>query len=471
MLNTFANLSELSSEQKDELIGKLLALLEQQNRRIAELEERLKQNSSNSSKPPSSDGFVKKTKSLRRASGKKVGGQKGHAGRSLRQTPDPDETIILDVPTRCKACGEALSEKPAAIVETRQVFDIPVRQYEVTAYCAQEVVCQCGCKNRSPFPFGVVGPTQYGPHIRAFGVYLTQQQLLPYARAAEVIESLYGLSVASASLPRWVREASHALEPTVAEIAQRIKASEVVGADESGIRVEGKLYWLHTAVTAQYTWYGVHVKRGFEALEAFEVLTGFEGILVHDCLRTYWQLDSTHALCNAHLLRELQFVMDTAEQTWASELFALLNAACKAKNEALAQQQNVPEEIRMDFEKRYLKWVAEGLSENPAVEKAQGKKGRAKQSFAHNLLCRLQAHHEAILRFLANTHVPFTNNLAEQAIRMPKVKIKIAGCFRSRSGAEDFAAYRTYSDTLRKQGISLFHALCSLFRGTVVQPL
>ena len=491
MLNVLPPLSKLTSSQKDDLIIYLFGDLQKlrvqveeqvaqiqlqteqiqlQAARIQELENLKKKNSSNSSKPPSSDSFVKKTRSLRRSSGKKVGGQTGHKGHALEQVSNPDETIILEVPTHCEACQRALEKNAGEIVETRQVFDIPVSRYIVKEFCAQEVVCTCGCKNRSAFPAGVDHAVQYGPDVRAASVHLTQVHMMPYVRSAELIESLYGLPISAASLLAFVAQAGGGLADEVKSIGEKVSASAVAGADESGFRVGGGRYWLHTAVTESYTWCGIHEKRGAEAVEAFGVLTSFKGVLTHDCLAMYWLLACLHALCNAHLLRELQYVVDTSNQTWAVNMLAFYDDAYRIWHIAHHAQTPIEEAERLRLKTSYVTLVEEGLRENPANVREPGQKGRIKQSYAHNLLCRLRDHQDAVLRFLHDPSVPFTNNLAEQAIRMPKVKIKIAGCFRTVSGAEHFATIRSYTDTLRKQGISIFEALRSFFRGTTIHP-
>jgi transposase len=474
MLKTLPDLSRLTHAQKDELIiylfgevQKLIAVVEAQDARIKELEARLGKNSSNSSKPPSSDGLSKAPKSLRKRSGKKVGGQAGHKGETLRQVTQPDETIILEVPTHCMACGQRLEVEEARIVETRQVFDIPSSLHTVTAHCAQEVRCSCGHKNRSDYPDNVVGPVQYGSNIKALAVYLTQEQMLPFARASELIKSLYGLCISPGTLVSWVAQAHRGLTPVVEEIAQKLSEAAVVCADESGLRVDGKLYWLHTAVTEDYTWYGVHAKRGIDALTDFEVLTSFKGVLVHDCWKTYWQLNCSHALCNAHVLRELVAIEENTQAQWAKEMQDLLYAGHHLW--CARGDQPIPQEKIVALEKQYTALLEKGFAAHPP-NAPSGKKGRPKQSDAHNLLCRLRDHQSAILRFLREAHVPFTNNLAERAIRMPKVKQKIAGCLRAVEGAQAFATIRSYTDTLRKQGQDIFSSLRDFFAGNPWRP-
>ena len=346
-MHELPDLLTLTSDQKDELIRLLFPLLaevRQLTARVAELEARLSKNSHNSSKPPSSDGLAKKTQSLRQPSGKKPGGQTGHPGQTLKRTSEPDEIIHSPLPDRC-ACGASLSESNARIAERRQVFDIPVAHYHVTEHRTLHLRCTCGQEHVSAFPSEVTEAVQYGPNVRALAVHLTQGQLLPYGRATQLIADLYHLEVSPATLLAWVDEASDLLQPSVDRIAQALIQAPVAHADESGLRVAGKLHWLHTVATDTHTWYGVHARRGMEAIEAQGILPKRIAVLVHDCWKPYWQLDCVHALCNAHLLRELTFLLETTGQAWNKRMIDLLlaaNAACKAARQqgekALAQE-------------------------------------------------------------------------------------------------------------------------------------
>jgi transposase len=221
-MHELPDLTTLTSEQKDELIRQLFPLLAEVRKltaRLSELEARLSKNSQNSSNPPSSDGYAKKTQSLRQPSGKKPGGQAGHPGQTLKRTSEPDEIDYSPLPDRC-ACGASLSESDALIAERRQVFDVPEAHYHVVEHCTLPLRCICGREHVSAFPCEVTEAVQYGPNIRALAVHLTQGQLLPYGRAAQLIDDLYALEVSPATLLAWVGEASDLLEPSVDRIAQ-----------------------------------------------------------------------------------------------------------------------------------------------------------------------------------------------------------------------------------------------------------
>lgn len=472
-MHELPDLSQLTSEQKDELIRQLFPLVAQVrwlSARVAELEARLSKGSHNSSKPPSSDGLAKKTQSLRQPSGRRAGGQAGHPGRTLERTALPDKILHHRLPDRC-ACGASLSESDARIAERRQVFDIPVQRYQVVEHRTLQLRCTCGREHVSGFPTDVTEAVQYGPNVRALGVHLTQGQLLPYARAAELIADLFQLEVSPGTLVTWVGQAGARLQPTVATIAADLRQAKVVGTDESGLRVSAKLHWLHTVVTPTHTWYGVHAKRGMEAIVEHAILTEYQGTAVHDCWKPYWRLDCVHALCNAHLLRELVFIRETTGQVWPQRMTDVLlaaNDACLAARATNAD--TLPSPLINALVTQYRAVLDEGQASHPEVSRQEGQRGKVKQSPAFNLLSRLRKHEEEVLRFVRDLTVPFTNNLAERAIRMPKVKQKISGSFRSFKGAENFAVIRSYLDTMRKQGHRMHDALRSVFAGKILQP-
>jgi transposase len=306
---------------------------------------------------------------------------------------------------------------------------------------------------------------QYGPNIRAQGVYLTQGQLLPVARVAQMLEELYQLKVSPATVLQWVDQAEVIVTPSVLNIAVAIGQSSTVHADESGLRVAGKLQWLHTAVTQTLTWYGVHAKRGMDAIKEHGVLIDFKGVLVHDCLAAYWLLDCEHALCNAHLLRELQFAHESTQQAWAKTMMDVLLECNRAVQKAAQSQVELSAQTINELTARYESALAQGFKQNPEQTKPAGHKGRVKQSKTYNLLRRLKERQGEVLLFMHRPGVPFTNNLAEAAIRMPKVKQKISGCFRTETGAQAFCTIRSYLDTARKQGIQMLKALRQAFLG------
>lgn len=458
------NLSGLTHEEKDILILTLLA-------RLDALETKVHKTSHNSSKPPSSDGLAKKTRSLREASDKPAGGQVGHKGTTLKRVAQPTETVTHPLPGRCDRCHQPLALGEVRVAERRQVFDVPAMAFAVVEHCTLEVACGCGQIHVSAFPSDVSDTAQYGPNVRALAVHLTQGQMLPYARTAELIRDLYGLSVSPGTLVSWVGEARAALQGTADLIAELLRRGALVNADESGLRVASKLHWLHIAASEKLTWYGLHAKRGLEAIEAHGILPRRIGVLVHDCWAPYWKLDDgPHALCNAHLLRELLYVKEITGQEWPQAMMQFLltsNQLCEAarQNEVRFSAADVAA-----FRTLYDAIVAEGEQLNPEANKRPGTRGRIKQSIPYNLLRRFRLHADAVLLFISDHAVPFTNNVAERAVRMPKVKQKISGCFRTVVGAENFCVIRSCLDTLRKQGHGMLEVLQRAFAGNPIQP-
>jgi len=281
-MDALPELSLLSHEQKDALIRMLFEKVRELTARVEELEARLSKDSHNSGKPPSSDGLAKKTRSLRESSGKKAGGQAGHRGKTLERVKHPELIVTHPLPRRCP-CGAALNAAKARVDERRQVFDIPVAQYQVTEHRTQHLRCACGQVHQSRFPEGVTETVQYGPNVRALAVHLTHGQLLPVARSAQLITELFGLTLSPATVYACIEEASERLRAPVAQIAQALMTVPVAHADESGLRVSARLHWLHTVASHDLTWYGVHAKRGLPAIEEHGILRRRIAVLVHDC--------------------------------------------------------------------------------------------------------------------------------------------------------------------------------------------
>jgi transposase len=458
------DLTGLSHEQKDFLILTLLARLEA-------LESKVNKNSSNSSKPPSSDGLAKRTSSLRESSGKPPGGQTGRKGTTLRQALQATECIDHPLPEHCDRCHHELPLQDAQVGERRQVFDVPVAAFDVVEHRTLSVRCQCGQLHTSAFPANVTERVQYGPNVRALAVHLTQGQMLPYARAAELIRDVYGLAISPGTLVAWVGEARTALQGTADLIAQYLRDAALVNADESGLRVAGRLHWLHIAANDTLTWYGLHAKRGMEAITAHGILPNRLGVLVHDCWAPYWKLDDAkHALCNAHLLRELLYVKELTGHQWPQAMTDFLLSANQLCWAARRSGTHFSEADIAAFRTLYDAIVGAGEELHPEVELPIWKGGRAKQSVACNLLRRFRKYADAILLFIRDHAVPFTNNVAERAVRMPKVKQKISGCFRTVEGADNFCVIRSCLDTLRKQGHGMLEVLQRAFAGNPISP-
>ncbi len=451
--------------------------LQKQTAALAEqvqaLQERGKQDSHNSHLPPSSDRFHRQAKSLRITSGKQPGGQVGHPGSSLKLSPTPDQVIVHAV-EQCQHCQADLHEVESLQVERRQVLDLPPKRVVVIEHQAQQKYCpRCQQVSVAAFPEDVRAPVQYGAALGAVGVYLVQQQLLPYERAGEVLEDLLGSSMSVGTLAGLVERCAEQLNPLEQQIKAALSQAPVLHQDETGLYVAGQRQWMHVSATQSLTHYAVHPKRGKEALDAIGILADFHGVSVHDGWQSYWQFLCQHALCNVHHLRELIFLQEEQQQEWAGEMKELLldikAAVAQARTEGRTRLH--PLEVA-DWKVRYRALLAQGYQANPppAPPTAVGKKGRPKQSKARNLLDRLSQHQDAVLCFLENFSVPFDNSLAERDIRMVKVQQKISGCFRSQAFAVAFCRIRGYLSTLRKQGLAVLPALQQALLGHPVSP-
>jgi transposase len=447
--------------------------IDQLLQRIRELEARLAKDSHNSSKPPSSDPPFKKPppRSLRQSSGKKPGGQKGHPGATRVLIDTPDHSVFVPLSGVCE-CGRCRAEIPTEILpERRQVTELKIGR-EVIEYRIVSGACSCGRVQRSAFPAGVDAPVQYGPAVNAFAVHMTQYQLLPYQRTADLLGELAGIDISPASIHAAVMRAAEELADPVQAIGQTVARATLAHADETGIRVEAKLHWLHVMSTATLTAYHAHAKRGREALDAFGLLASFSGILIHDHWSAYDQYQGAHAFCNAHHLRELIGIVETQpDQTWATAMIDLLLDAKEAATQARAQELSaLPTPDLEGFRTRYDDILDQGQKQNPPSTQRTGARGRIKQSPAYNLIARLRDHRNDTLRFISDLRVPFDNNQAERDVRMPKLKQKISGGFRSKAGADAFATIRSYLSTLRKQSADIFQALLMTFQGNPPMP-
>src|SRR2546421_4615822 len=455
--------------QENSALRDQVALLSE---RISVLEAKLAKDSHNSHLPPSSDRFQRQPKSLRKKSGKKPGGQAGHGGNTLKLSETPDQVIVHPV-EHCQHCQRDLREVGSLHVERRQVLDLPPKRVVVIEHQAQQRCCPtCHQISSAAFPQDVRAPIQYGAALGAVGVYLVQQQLLPYERASEVIEDLLGPPMSVGTLQGLVARCAEQLEPVEQQIKAALSRAEVLHQDETGLYVAGQRHWMHVSATEHLTHYAVHRKRGKEALDAIGILADFQGVSVHDGWRSYWQYLCQHGLCNVHHLRELTFLEEERQQAWASEMKELLLESKAAVEQARAEGRSSLHPLEgADWKARYQARLSEGYLANPPDPPPKtGKKGRRKQSTARNLLDRLSKHQQAVLLFLDNFAVPFDNSLAERDIRMVKVQQKISGCFRSPAGAVAFCRIRGYLSTLRKQGMAGLTALGQTLIGHPVSP-
>lgn len=458
-------------------IDEMRALFESEiaalKKEIAELRDQLSKNSRNSSKPPSTDGYRKpEPKSLREKSGRNPGGQKGHEGETLKMVAKSDEVIVHGV-SHCGQCGCALDDVTAE-VEKRQVFDLPPVKLKVTEHVAETKRCpSCGRVNRTAFPAFVTAPVQYGQGIRSIAVYLLQYQMLPYDRTSELMADLFSASMSAGTLANAVSACSASVEPATKKIKGIIQGSPVVHFDESGGSVNGKLKWFHSASTSLATHYGLHAKRGSEAMDDIGILPGFEGRAIHDFWKPYLGYDCEHGLCNAHLLRELIFLHEEQGQRWAKKMISHLLKIKEAVDATRLMADHLPRDHILKFERRCRRILAMGRVENPVPldEPVKKKRGRPKKSKAANLIDRFEKYPKEIFAFMYDFRVPFDNNLSERDIRMIKVKMKISGTFRSEEGGEAFCRIRSYISTARKNAVGAIDAIKAAFAGQPFIPV
>jgi transposase len=450
--------------------------LQRLQERIHGLEDQLAKNSGNSGKPPSSDGYQKPApKSLRKRHGRKSGGQVGHVGYTLKAVERPDRVEVHQV-SKCNRCQTWLKRVEVTGYEKRQVFDVPRVHIEVTEHQAEIKICpHCGEVCKAVFPEEITQPVQYGNEIKSQAVYLNQYQLLPLERTAEAFEALYGQSVAEGTLVDACQEVAEVIsKPNLAIKEQLIEHEEVVHFDETGVRVEGKLYWLHSASTPQLTFYAIHPKRGSLAMDAIGILPALKGRAMHDDWPSYFKYNGQHALCNAHHLRRLEFLLEQYPQKWVGEMMDLLVQMKEAVDRAkVASRSHLTRRQLTAFEKSYDRLVQKGLRANGPPRRPEGqprKRGRLKQTPARNLLLEFKTYQQAVLAFLYDFKVPFDNNQAERDIRMMKLKQKVSGCFRTTQGAEIFCQIRAYLSTARKNGQNALDALRLAFAGSPYLP-
>ena len=415
-------------------------------------------NSRNSSKSPSDDKNRKRG-SNKPKSKRKPGGQKGRKGVQLKPTTNPDRIEILKLDKR-KLPRDTYKEIG---YDKRQVIDIETNVI-VTEYQAQILENSNGKRYTANFPFHVTRPIQYGPKTKASSVYMSQFQLIPYARIEDYFADQMSLSISVGSVFNFNKEAYEALNCFEETAKQKLINSPVINVDETGININGKRVWLHTACNNEWTHFYPHKRRGSEAMEEIGILSKFKGVLCHDHWKAYYKYTCLHSLCNAHHLRELEWSAIEDNQKWAiklKEFLKKLNQETDKSGGKLTAKQSVY------YRKRYKELLLDAEKECPLpkIKRKLGQRGRLKKSKSRNLLERLIKYQNDVLRFIDDIDVPFTNNQGENDLRMTKVQQKISGCFRSEEGAFIFCRIRAYLITCRKHGVGSTEALELLFKG------
>lgn len=431
------------------IIKRLLVEIEQLKAENAELRNRLGLNSENSHKPPSTDG-LKKNPALPKLKTSNNGGQKGHQGNTLKQVPNPDN-IMVQKPKICSCCGLFFHQNEIEIVNKRQVFDLPPQKLIVTEYQQGKVICQCGNIELGHYPVDVTQPTQYGHNVKALCVLLSVQYKMPQEQISQLFNDLYQSPLNTGTVIHYLNTAYIQLEPLEIEIKNQLLKEKVVHFDETGIRVEGNTKWLHTACNEKYTYLFVHEKRGFEALNSEQsLIKDFKNKTVHDCWASYFKFDTEHIICNAHILRELTYLIEQGSQ-WAKQFHCFL-LDCYYKNIDIET-----------VEDRYTEIINQANLEEPQQSKIFNKRGKPKKTKGRCLLERLLKYKDGVLAFIFDSDIPFTNNQAERDIRCVKIKMKVSGCFRTQLGVNAYARIQSVISTFRKQNIEVFKSISLLF--------
>jgi len=435
-------------------------------RRVEELERSRRLDGTNSGRPPSSDGLKKRragerrTKSLRRKSGRRSGGRKGHPGTTLRQTENPDG-IVDHRPDTCPDCGHSLSPEDSEGHATRRAFDLPPPPpLHVTEHRRHTCICRgCGARTRGEFPDGVPAPVQHGPGITAAATYLQTVHCIPEARLSRIFRDMFGVGIASATPSRLIAGKAAGMSSVADAIMEALRGPEVPvkHLDETGLRVAGRLRWLHVTCSDMMSRFRLGSGRG-------DVPRDIKGIAVHDNLASYGNLaDATHALCNAHHLREFDAVAGLDGEGWAKGMARILLDGLKAADAARERGADAVEpKVIAELGRRFDACCDEAIAfheARPLPAPKEGKRGRRKRRKGHDLAIRLRKHGEAVLPFLNDLIVPFTNNEAERDLRMSRVRQKVSGCFRTVEGAEAYCILRTVVETARKRGWDIMETL------------
>lgn len=433
---------------------------------IAELRARLGANPRNSSRPPSSEGLAKPSpRSLRKKTGRRPGRPAGQPGATLEMADAPDQ-VIRHEPASCRSCGAGLAGAQEAAIQRRQVVGLPAVKVAVTEHQLVSRRCACGTVTCGSAPAGVSAPVQYGPVLSGIGVYLWHGQFLSRGRTCQAMAQLFGVPVSPGAVTAMVARIAGAVGPVLGRVREAIAAAPLAHFDETGFRVAGRLAWVHSASTDEFSLITVHPRRGTEGMDAAGVLPGFRGIACHDAWAPYDTYGGVagHALCNAHVLRELAGAAEngtSADAQWAGQAADALLALKDAVQRALAGGQAALDPVFLDRHSHLLR--------SAALVGARANAGRRTkiEKKAYALARRLTGREGDYLRFAHDFTVAFDNNAAEREIRMAKLRIKVSGCMRSLTGAGQFCAVRSYLATAAKHGIG---ALDALIRAAEARP-
>jgi transposase len=450
----------------------LRAKVEELTDRVERLAGEASRDSTNSSKPPSSDPMgPRKSRAERRAearaAGRRQGKQPGAPGAHLARR-DPD-VVVPYRPVRCRGCGSDLAGSELVGEVRRQVIDLPKVEPTVTDHVAYRCRCACGVETLADFPPEAKAPVCFGPQVRALAVYLLDRQHLPVERTTELIADLLGVEVSTGWLCQVQLEAAGHLAPFITTLQGRLGDEPVLHADETGTRVRTTKHWVHTVCSGLLTLIAIHPKRGREALEDLGVLGTYAGTLVHDGYASYDYLDAaSHAQCGAHLVRHLKNVGKTNRyKAWTCEMIGvLLDAKAASEAAAAAGKARVGQRRAAAIRSRYHVCLDQAfalLPPGPPPRRRHQGGWSIYEREAWNLAARMRSDAADVLRLLDDTRIPFDNNTAERSLRMVKLHDKISGTFHSLAGAQAFATIRSYLQTAANHDENLLGVLAKLF--------
>lgn len=454
----------IENNKKEEEIQALKKRIAELEDKVAVLESRIKKDSSNSSKPPSSDGFKKpRTSSTREKSGRKPGGQVGHPGHTIKV--DAVETKVIDRKEGTCQCGGEIEFGDR--YQSRRIVDIRVTLF-VTEERAYSGKCKiCGKPFQASFSSEFSAPVKYGENIKALVAICNEYGNVPDKKTAEIVSSLCGdeISMSAGTVVNIRTELAKRLDGTVKIIKQKLIESGVLNVDETGVRVNGELDWVNIFSNGQYTLFEHKQKRSDHCNDKEGILAFYTGILVHDHFKAYYKnKTATHAECNQHILRYLKSVIEIQEHPWAKRMTEFLLAAKKLKNERIASGENclTPEELAQ-WEQEYIAILDEGDKEYEAA--IEGKKNIRRFREEYCLLVRLRKYKDEHLRFLSDFNVPFGNWVAEHGAHFMKNKTRVAGGFRSSQGADNHMTIASVIATAKKQKKNIYSVIKKSFNG------
>ena len=425
--------------------------LKAENQKLKDI---INKNSGNSSKPPSSDGFVK-IQNSREKSGKKPGGQPGHNGKVHKLFDNP--THIEDIKAKKCKCGGNV--KYTGNYKAKQFVDAEFVT-SIIEFREHEGICEC-CRKRVKNTAPVNDIITYGNNIKSFAAMLSLEGMVSINRIQQMICEFTGgwLNLSGGTIAKWNKDLSSLVAPSIEAIKEKLLISPVNHKDETGIRINKTLHWLHVLGNKTHTLYYSHKKRGNEADKVMGVLPAYSGVLVHDHLKALYDFLCTHAECNAHILRYLKAAIEKKKRVWAEDMIKLL---LEAKMAVEGRDKPLHSATVRKFHRRYDEILRQGREEFLQSESPDYNGEDMK------LLRRMKKYKAEHLRFVSDPAVPFDNNQAERDLRMIKAKAKISGCFRADDGGMVFAALKSYTSTLKKNGRNIFDGIKAAYAGTPV---